>query len=66
MTADPVVDPSAVCMPCWLADKPPVADTPHGCPGAVIIGHGAEVKTKLCGCLVCWPDGPLPPRSSLT
>lgn len=47
-------------MACYVADLPPAADTPHGCPGAVIIGSGADVQTRLCECPICWPNGPPP------
>ncbi|MFC6017205.1 hypothetical protein ACFP2T_13435 [Plantactinospora solaniradicis] len=57
------IDPAAVCMPCFRGDQATAGDTPHGCPGAVVIGDSAEVRTKLCECPICWPDGlpPMPP-----
>ncbi|GAA3766444.1 hypothetical protein GCM10022225_61010 [Plantactinospora mayteni] len=58
MTAGLMVDPSAVCMPCWLAARAPVTTDPHGCPGFVVIAYGGVPSVKPCTCLVCWPDGP--------
>lgn len=39
-----------VCMACFVARRPPVDDTPHGCPGSLIIGWGTDVRTELCAC----------------